>query len=183
MADDAGILALFQDEKTKEKAFTLLMQKYQQDIYYAIRRYVYGHEDANDITQNVFIKVWRYLDKFRGDSSLKTWITRICINESLTFIDKKKKTLNLSDDQYTDHLLNVAAEEKYFSSDRIEALLQKAIIKLPDKQRLVFSLRYYDEMPYEEMSKALGTSVGALKSSYHFAREKVEAILKEAVKV
>ena len=93
MADDAEILALFQDEKTKEKAFTLMMQKYQEDIYYAIRRYVYGHEDANDITQNVFIKVWRYLDKFRGDSSLKTWITRICINESLTFIDKKKKTL------------------------------------------------------------------------------------------
>ena len=158
------------------------MEKYQRDVYYSVRHYVYVHEDANDVTQNVFIKVWRYLDQFRGDSSLKTWITRISINESLSFLEKKKKMLNLSDDKYTDHLLNVAAEEKYFSSDKIEQLLQQAIIKLPDKQRLVFTLRYYDEMPYEEMSQALGTSVGALKSSYHFAMEKVTTMLREAVK-
>ena len=180
--EDAQIIEQFKDEKTKERAFRALMEKYQRDVYYSVRHYVHVHEDANDVTQNVFIKVWRYLDQFRGDSSLKTWITRISINESLSFLEKKKKMLNLSDDKYTDHLLNVAAEEKYFSSDKIEQLLQQAIIKLPDKQRLVFTLRYYDEMPYEEMSQALGTSVGALKSSYHFAMEKVTASLREAVK-
>lgn len=182
MMQDEQILELFKEEKTKEKAFRELMQKYQRDAYYAVRHYVFLPEDANDVVQNVFVKVWRYLDNFRGDSSLKTWITRICINESLSFLEKKKKMLNLSDDKYTDHLLNVAAEERYFSSDRIEALLQKAIMKLPDKQRLVFTLRYYDEMPYEEMSKALDTSVGALKSSYHFAMKKVQDDLRDAVK-
>lgn len=180
--EDAQIIEQFKDEKTKERAFRALMEKYQRDVYYSVRHYVCVHEDANDVTQNVFIKVWRYLDQFRGDSSLKTWITRISINESLSFLEKKKKMLNLSDDKYTDHLLNVAAEEKYFSSDKIEQLLQQAIVKLPDKQRLVFTLRYYDEMPYEEMSQALGTSVGALKSSYHFAMEKVTTMLREAVK-
>ncbi|MCQ2263300.1 MAG: sigma-70 family RNA polymerase sigma factor [Bacteroidales bacterium] len=180
--EDEQILTLFKEEKTKEQAFRALMEKYQHTVYYTVRHYVFLHEDADDITQNVFIKVWRYLENFRGESSLKTWITRISINESLTFLEKKKKTLNLSDDQYTDHLLNVAAEERHFSADNIEQLLQKAIIKLPEKQRLVFTLRYYEEMPYEEMSKALGTSVGALKASYHFAMQKVEADLKEAVK-
>ncbi len=180
--EDEQILTLFKEEKTKEQAFRALMEKYQHTVYYTVRHYVFLHEDADDITQNVFIKVWRYLENFRGESSLKTWITRISINESLTFLEKKKKTLNLSDDQYTDHLLNVAAEERHFSADNIEQLLQKAIIKLPEKQRLVFTLRYYEEMPYEEMSKALETSVGALKASYHFAMQKVEADLKEAVK-
>ena len=182
MMEDEEILELFKEEKTKEMAFRELMQKYQQTVYFVARHYVFLHDDANDITQNVFIKIWRYLDNFRRESSLKTWITRICINESLTFIEKKKKTFNFTDDKYTDHLLNVAAEEKYFSADNIEQLLQKAILKLPDKQRLVFTLRYYEEMPYEEMSKALGTSVGALKSSYHFAMEKVTAFLKDAAK-
>ena len=182
MMEDQQILELFKDEKTKEKAFRELMLKYQRDAYYTIRHYVFMPDDANDVVQNTFVKVWRYLDNFRGDSSLKTWITRICINESLSFIEKKKKMLNLSDEKYTDHLLNVAAEERYFSSDKIEALLQKAILKLPDKQRLVFTLRYYDEMPYEEMSKVLNTSVGALKSSYHFAMKKVQDDLREAVK-
>lgn len=182
MMEDEQILALFKEEKSREQAFRALMQKYQRSVYYTVRHYVFLHEDADDVTQNVFIKVWRYLENFRGDSSLKTWITRICINESLSFLEKKKKTLNLSDDKYTDHLLNVAAEDRHFSADHIEELLQKAIIKLPDKQRMVFSLRYYDEMPYEEMSKALNTSVGALKASYHFAMQKVEADLKAAVK-
>lgn len=180
--EDAQILELFKDEKTKEQAFRALMKKYQQDVYWAVRHYIYSHDDANDITQNVFIKIWRYLGNFRGESSLKTWITRICINESLSFIEKKKKSLSLSDNDFADHLYNVAAEEKFISSDKIEEILQKAILKLPDKQRLVFTLRYYDEMPYEEMSKALDTSVGALKSSYHFAMKKVEEDLKEAVK-
>ncbi|HHU46425.1 MAG TPA: sigma-70 family RNA polymerase sigma factor [Bacteroidales bacterium] len=178
-SEDQKILSLFADEKTKEKAFRLLIDKYQKDIYYAIRRIVYLHDDANDVTQNVFIKIWRYLDKFRGDSSLKTWITKICVNESLTFIEKKKKLLNLYDDSYTSFMLRSVEEEKYFSSDKIQQILHKAILQLPQKQQIVFTMRYYDETPYEEMSKILDTSVGALKASYHFAVKKVEEFIEK----
>lgn len=179
--DDAYILSLFHEEKTKEKAFKMLIDKYQQVVYHAVRKYVYLHEDANDVTQNVFIKIWRHLDNFRSESSLKTWITRICINESLYYIEKKKKTTFFTDDKYADHLLNVAAEERFFSSSKIEQLINEAILKLPEKQRIAFTMRYYDELPYEEMSKMLNTSVGALKASYHFAYKKVEEFLKEAI--
>src|SRR5574344_1015339 len=175
--DDELILSLFQDNSSKERAFKMLMNKYQKDVYYAIRRIVFLHEDANDVTQNVFIKIWRHLGKFRGDASLKTWITRICVNESLTFIENKRKLLNITDEDYTTKLLQVTSEDKYFSADKIEQLLQAAILKLPEKQRIVFTMRYYDETPYEEMSKILNTSVGALKSSYHFALKKVEEFL------
>jgi RNA polymerase sigma-70 factor (ECF subfamily) len=174
---DEKILSLFKEEKTKEKAFKLLIDKYQRDIYYAVRRIVYLHDDANDVTQNVFIKIWRHLDGFRGDSSLKTWLVRICVNESLSFIEKKKKLLNLYDDSYTSYMLKTVKEEQYFSPDKIQHLIQEAIIQLPEKQRIVFSMRYYDETPYEEMAQILNTSVGALKASYHFAVQKVEAFL------
>lgn len=175
--DDQYILALFSKEKTKEQAFKILMKEYQEVIYFAIRRIVFSHEDANDITQNVLMKIWRYLDRFRGESNLKTWITKICVNEALTFIQKKKKMLNLFDDSYTDFMVTSVAEDKYFSPDKIQQLLQQAILQLPEKQRIVFTLRYYDEMPYEEMSKVLDTSVGALKASYHFATKKIEEFL------
>ena len=174
---DESILELFAKENTKEKAFQLLMDKYQTDIYYGVRRIVGLHEDANDITQNVFIKIWRYLDKFRGDSSLKTWISKICVNEALTFIEKKKKLLNLYDEDYIDYSLHEVEEEKYYSSDKIQQLLQEAILRLPEKQRIVFTIRYYEELPYEEISKILDTSVGALKASYHFAVKKIEEFL------
>ena len=174
---DEHILELFSKEKTKEKAFQLLMEKYQTDIYYGVRRVVVLHEDANDVSQNVLIKIWRHLDKFRGDSSLRTWIAKICVNEALTFIDKKKKLLNLYDEEYIDYSLHTAKEEKYYSSDKIQQLLQEAILRLPEKQRIVFTIRYYEELPYEEISKILDTSVGALKASYHFAVKKIEEFL------
>lgn len=178
---DEEILALFSDEKTKERGFRMLMDKFSRYVYCCVRRFVYSHDDADDVTQDVFIKIWRFLDNFRGDSSLKTWITRICITTSLSFLKKKKEALALGDDKFTDHLWNVAAQEHYFSADRMEQWLQEAIIKLPEKQRIVFTLRYYDELPYEEMSKLLNTSTGALKASYHFAREKVEDYLKKKI--
>ncbi len=174
---DETILTLFKDEKTKEKAFKMLIDKYQRDIYYAIRRIVYLHDDAEDITQNVFIKIWRHLNGFRGDSALKTWIVRICVNESLTFIEKKKKYMTLHDEEYSNYLLQSIKADQYVSPDKIQHLIQKAILQLPEKQRIVFSMRYYDETPYEEMSKILDTSVGALKASYHFASQKVESFL------
>lgn len=176
---DEFILSLFANSKTKEQAFELLLKKYQRTIYYNARRIVTLHEDANDVTQNVCIKIWRHLDKFRGDSSLKTWITKICVNEALTYIEKKKKLLSLSDDSYTDFLVVSQPETKYVSSNEIEKLLQDAIIKLPPKQRAVFTMRYYDETPYAEMSKIFDTSESALKASYHFAMEKVKKSLSE----
>lgn len=176
---DEFILSLFANSKTKEQAFELLLKKYQRTIYYNARRIVTLHEDANDVTQNVCIKIWRHLDKFRGDSSLKTWISKICVNEALTYIEKKKKLLSLSDDSYTDFLVVSQPETKYVSPNEIEKLLQDAIIKLPPKQRAVFTMRYYDETPYAEMSKIFDTSESALKASYHFAMEKVKKSLSE----
>jgi RNA polymerase sigma-70 factor (ECF subfamily) len=174
---DELILQLFSDEKTRIRAFEMLVKKYQKEVYQNVRRIVGLHDDANDVSQNVFIKIWRHLEKFRGESSLKTWILRICTNESLTFIEKKKKLLNLNDDSYTEWMLQTIPDDKYISSEQIVQLIQQAILHLPEKQRIVFSLRYYEEMPYEEMSKVLNTSEGALKASYHFAVKKVEDFL------
>jgi len=177
MPADELILELFAKENTRERAFEMLVAKYKKDVYQNVRRMVGLHDDANDVSQNVFIKIWRHLDTFRGESSLKTWILRICTNESLTFIEKKKKLLNLTDDSYTEWMLHTIPDDSYISSDQIVQRIQQAILHLPEKQRIVFSLRYYDEMPYEEMSKVLSTSEGALKASYHFAVKKVEDFL------
>ena len=178
-ATDEFILSLFQNSKTREQAFVMLLKKYQRVIYYNARRIVTLHEDANDVTQNVCIKIWRNLDRFRGDSSLKTWITKICINEALSFIEKKKKLLNLTDDSYMDFLVVSQADTNFISPNEIEQLLQEAILKLPPKQRAVFTMRYYDETPYAEMSKIFDTSESALKASYHFAMEKIKKNLSE----
>jgi len=177
MPTDELILQLFSDENSRNRAFEMLVKKYQREVYQNVRRMVGLHDDANDVSQNVFIKIWRYLENFRGESSLKTWILKICTNESLTFIEKKKKLLNLYDDSYTEWMLQTIPDDKYLSSDKIVQLIQQAILHLPEKQRVVFSLRYYEEMPYEEMSKLLDTSEGALKASYHFAVKKVEDFL------
>lgn len=176
---DEFILSLFSNEKTKEKAFELLLKKYQKHIYYSARRITTVHEDADDVCQNVCIKIWRNLDKFRNESSLKTWISRICVNEALTFIEKKKRLLNLSDDSYTDFLLVSHADTSTLTPSQIEQLLQEEIIKLPPKQRAVFTMRYYDETPYAEMSEIFNTSESALKASYHFAAEKIKKNLSE----
>lgn len=176
---DEFILSLFGNDKTKEKAFELLLKKYQKHIYYSVRRITTVHEDADDVAQNVCIKIWRNLDKFRNESSLKTWISRICINEALTFIEKKKKLLNLTDDSYTDFLLSTHADTSTFTPTQIENMLQEEIIKLPPKQRAVFTMRYYDETPYSEMSEIFNTSESALKASYHFAAEKIKKNISE----
>lgn len=176
---DEFILSLFNNSKTKEQAFELLLRKYQRIIYYNARRIVYSHDDANDVTQNVSIKIWRHLDKFRGESSLKTWITKICINEALTFIEKKKKLLNLTDESYLDFMLVTQPETNFIPSSEIENILQREILKLPPKQRAVFTMRYYDETPYAEMSKIFDTSESALKASYHFAMEKIKKNISE----
>ena len=141
---------------------------------------VFSHEDANDILQDVFIKAWLNIEKFRGDAKLSTWLYKIAINESITFINRSKTKLNLSIDDSDSFLVNQLQGDEYFDGDEAQLLLQKAVVSLPEKQRLVFQMKYFDELKYDEISEMLGTSVGALKASYHHAVKKVEKFLKES---
>lgn len=173
--EDKELLLLFRDASTKERAFTNIIKKYQEKLYWHIRRMVVEHEDANDVLQNMFIKVWNGLENFREDSQLYTWLYRIATNESLTFLEQKKRRFAISiDGDVETGLTNSIKADKHFDPNKLEWKLQVAIQQLPEKQRVVFSLRYYDEMPYEEMSRVLETSEGALKASYHHAVKKIE---------
>lgn len=176
--DDALLLYEFKEPATKERAFTAIVKKYQEKLYWHIRRMVVNHEDANDVLQNVFIKAWRGLENFREDSQLYTWLYRIATNESLTYIEQQKRKGALSFDEMESGLSNKIKADENFNANQLEWKLQLAIQQLPEKQRVVFNLRYFDEMPYEEMSKVLDTSEGALKASYHHAAKKIEEIIK-----
>ena len=175
--EDAEILNKFQNEKTRNEAFNLLLSKYQQKIYWHIRRMVIDHDDTDDITQDVFIKVWKNLAGFRNDSQLYTWMYRIASNECITFLNKKKQRNNVSIDDEAYDLADTLADSTYFNGDQAQRKLQEAILTLPEKQRLVFNMKYYEDMKYEEISEVVGTSVGALKASFHLAVKKIEAIL------
>jgi len=172
--EDKELLLQFIDPATKERGFTAIIKKYQEKLYWHIRRMVVEHEDANDILQNMFIKVWKHLDNFREDSQLYTWLYRIATNECLTFLEKQKKRRAVSLDDDEGIMINKIQADKYFDPNKLEWKLQIAMQRLPEKQRIVFNLRYYDEMPYEEMSRVLQTSEGALKASYHHAVKKIE---------
>ncbi|MBK7884519.1 MAG: RNA polymerase sigma factor [Chitinophagaceae bacterium] len=172
--DDRELLLLFKEPGSKEKAYTCIIKKYQEKLYWHIRRLVIQHEDANDVLQNMFIKVWKGLENFREDSQLYTWLYRIATNESLTFLEQQKKRAATSLSDNENGLSRHIEADKYFDPKKIEWKLQLAIQQLPDKQKAVFNLRYYDEMPYEEMSRVLETSEGALKASYHHAVKKIE---------
>ncbi|MEO5595436.1 MAG: sigma-70 family RNA polymerase sigma factor [Chitinophagaceae bacterium] len=171
---DAELLLEFRNPSTKEKAFTAIIKKYQEKLYWHIRRMVVEHEDANDVLQNVFIRVWNGLQNFREDSQLYTWLYRIGTNECLTFLEQKKRKSTVSLGDVETGLSNTIKADKHFDPNKLEWKLQLAMQQLPEKQRIVFNLRYYDEMPYEEMSKVLETSEGALKASYHHAVKKIE---------
>lgn len=178
--DDGELLRLFRQEKTRESAFTDIIKKYQEKLYWHIRRMVVGHDDANDVLQNVFIKVWKALDGFREDSQLYTWLYRIATNESLTFLEQQKRKSAVSFDDVESGLSNKIKADDGFDAKKLEWKLQLAIQQLPEKQRLVFNLRYYDEMPYEKMSRVLETSEGALKASYHHAAKKIEEFIRNS---
>lgn len=173
------LLAEFADESTRNRAFTRLMERYQKALYWQIRRMVFDHDEADDLLQNTFIRCYQSLHRFESRSSLYTWLYRIATNLCLSHLSQKKRhrMLSLSDDTVLmeAELKQVTPQERMGSP---EFLLEKAMLRLPPKQRLVFQMRYYDEMPYEQMSEILGTSTGALKASYHLAFKKVEAILK-----
>ena len=179
--DDKTLLEQFRQPETKERAYTAIIKKYQEKLYWHIRRILVDHDDTNDVLQNLFIKVWNGLRNFREDSQLYTWLYRIGTNESLSFLEtKKRKTADYSLSDLGEQLEDKIRGDQNFDVKKLEWKLQLAIQSLPEKQKLVFILRYYDEMPYEQMSNVLNTSEGALKASYHHAAKKIEAyILKD----
>lgn len=172
--EDSELLRQFRIPETRERAYTNLIKKYQERLYWHIRRIVVSHDDADDVLQNVFIRVWNALDNFKEESQLYTWLYRIATNECLTFLESQKKRSSVSLGDVETGLANKLKADENFDANRLEWKLQVAIQHLPEKQRIVFCLRYYDEMPYEQMSRVLETSEGALKASYHHAVKKVE---------
>lgn len=177
--EDQDILAKFRDPAARNVAFNQLVRKYQTKVYWHIRKMVVDHDDADDLTQDVFVKVWKHLENFRQDASLYTWIYRIATNECLSFLASKRRKFFLPLNDVGAELAAKMEADPGLAGDDIELRLQKAILKLPDKQRLVFNLRYYDEMPYEQMAEVTGTSVGALKASYHHAAKKIEQFIND----
>jgi RNA polymerase sigma factor (sigma-70 family) len=175
---DGEILNLFNDEQTRQMALHHLIQKYQQKLYWHIRKIIINHDDTDDVLQNTFIKVWKGLSGFKEESQLYTWLYRIATNESLTFLKQKKRANTISIHTLEYQLSKSLESDTFFTGDSIQLKLQQAILTLPEKQRLVFNMRYYDETPYEQMSEILETSVGALKASYHIAAKKIEEHLK-----
>jgi RNA polymerase sigma-70 factor (ECF subfamily) len=175
--EDEEILSKFREDTTRSEAFNLLLIKYQQKIYWHIRRMVINHDDADDLVQDVFIKIWKNLPGFRNDAQLYTWMYRIATNECITFLNKKKQKNNIPLDDVDYELADTLSSSDQFTGDQIQKKLQQAILTLPDKQRLVFNMKYFDDMKYEEMSDVLGTSVGALKASFHLAVKKIEAFI------
>ena len=175
--NETEIVKQLQDEATRRKAFTSIIKEYKERLYWQIRKTVISHEDADDVLQNVFLKAWKSIESFRGESKISTWLYRIAFNESITFLNKQRQELMVSADDESVFLYDKLEADEYFDGDYLEELLQKAILTLPDKQRVVFNMRYFDEMKYEEISDVLGTSVGALKASYHIAAKKIEEYL------
>lgn len=175
--DEESLISRLQQPETRQEAFGQLVNAYSEQLYWQIRRMVLSHDDADDLLQNTFIKAWLGLDTFRGESKLSTWLYRIATNETLTFLNKQQ-TQNMVPIDSSDGMLAERLEgDPYFDGDDVQMLLQEAMQKLPDKQRLVFQMKYFQEMKYEEMSQVLGTSVGALKASYHLAVKKITAFM------
>lgn len=171
------LIERLQNEKTQHFAFSELVKEYSEPLYWQIRKIVLSHDDANDVLQNTFIKVWTSIDNFRGDSKLSTWLYRIAVNEAITFLNKLRSQNNISVDDADTFLLSKLESDEYFDGDAAQLQLQKAVLTLPEKQRIVFNMKYFDEMKYEDMSEILDTSVGALKASYHHAVKKIEEFL------
>ncbi len=176
--ENENIIQLLKDKSTRTKAFSSVVKKYQEQLYWLIRKMVLSHDDANDVLQNTFLKAWSGLDSFRGDSQISTWLHRIAVNETFTFLSNAqvKNAVNMVD---IENMMarNLQSDQHYFSGDEIQLKLQKAILTLPPKQRLVFNMKYFEERKYEEMEEILGTSAGALKASYHHAVKKIEQFL------
>ncbi|MBN1599614.1 MAG: sigma-70 family RNA polymerase sigma factor [Bacteroidales bacterium] len=175
---DSDLIRLFHDSGKREYAFNLIIKKYQDRLYWHIRKMVIVHEDTNDILQDTFLKAWNALYKFREDSSLFTWLYRIATNETLAFLKRKKRKYYLPIVDMQKQLAETLEDDVYFNGNEAQMKLQKAILELPERQRLVFNLKYFDELKYEEIAEILNTSVGSLKASYHHAVKKIEYYIK-----
>lgn len=172
--NEKEIIIELQDPAMCREAFSKIVKHYSQPLYWQIRRMVLSHADADDLLQNTFLKAWSNIAMFRGDAKLSTWLHRIAINESINFLNKQRKAQNVPLDGEHDFMLSQLEADEYFDGDETQKALQEAILLLPEKQRLVFNMRYFDDMKYEEISDCLGTSVGALKATYHHAVKKIE---------
>lgn len=177
--DERLLVAQLQDERTVNLAFKHLLSLYKERLYWHIRNIVLNHDDADDVLQNTFIKIFRNINNFKGESQLYSWLYRIATNESITFLQQKAKNLKLNDEGLQNHIVNNLESDVYFEGNELQLKLQQAIAQLPEKQRLVFNMRYFEEIKYEEMSEILETSVGALKASYHHAVKKIEDFFQE----
>jgi RNA polymerase sigma factor (sigma-70 family) len=175
--EDKELLLKLRSPDTRNYGFNMLVRAYQQKVYWLVRKMVIDHDDADDLTQEVFIKIHKAIDNFREDSQLYTWIYRIATNECLTFLNKKKRRFFLPLEDVGKELSSKIDSALYLTGDDIQKKLQKALLTLPDKQRLVFNMKYYDDLSYEDISKITQTSVGALKASYHHAVKKIENYL------
>ena len=176
---DKELTAQFRDEKTRQAAFRKIVERYQKKLYWHIRRMLLDHDDTDDVLQNCFIKVWKGLDNFKEDSQLYTWLYRIATNETLSFIRQQKAERYVRFGDVEQSIEGKLENDNYFNGDAIQKKLQVAIAQLPEKQRLVFTMKYFEDMKYEDMSAVLDTSVGALKASYHHAVKKIEAFIRD----
>lgn len=177
MQEEKEFIEKLLNPKTQNQAFELLMQKYQKPLYNHIRNIVLNHDDADDVLQNTFIKVFQYLKNFKGESKLFSWMYRIATNEALTFLNQKAKKNNITSVELQNKTIDNLKADVHFDGNEIQIKLQKAIVLLPEKQQLVFKMKYFEELKYEEIATILGTSVGALKASYHHAVKKIEAFV------
>lgn len=172
--EDQEIISLYYTKGSKEKAFQALVDKYKERLYWHIRKMVIIHEDADDLLQDIFLKIWYGLENFRNDSKLYTWMFRIATNECITFLNEKKRKVYGNTEEMTEALCNHLETDLWFDGDAIQKELQKAILHLSERQRMIFNMRYYDEMSYNEMAEIMDIAVGTLKSTYHNAVKKIE---------
>ena len=179
LIDEIALVEELQNIHTKEKAFRILIKKYKERLYWHIRRIVISHDDADDVLQNTFIKVFKGIDNFKQDSKLYSWMYRIATNESITFINKRARERNIDITEMKQKLVSNLQSDKWFSGNDIELILQEAVATLPEKQQLVFNMKYFDHMKYQEISEILGTTVGGLKASYFHAVKKIENYIKK----
>lgn len=180
MHNEQELISRLQSPQHKDQAFRELLKLYQERLYWHIRKMVYHHDDADDVLQNTFVKIFRHIDSFKGDSKIYSWMYRIATNEAISFLNQKAKMQNITLEEVKEQALNNLTEDIYFEGDQLQLELQKAIATLPHKQQLVFNMKYFDDLTYEELSEILGTSVGALKTSYHLAVKKITAYLSKS---
>ncbi|WP_124980902.1 RNA polymerase sigma factor [Nonlabens xiamenensis] len=176
---DSELVNLILDPATRDQGFRLLLTNYKEQLYWQIRKIVLQHDDADDVLQNVFVKIYKGIKNFKGDSKLSTWMYRIAYNESMTHLTKKARHLQISSQELQDHMVNQLEADVYFTSDQVNLELQKALSQLPDRQREVFNMRYFDDLMFKEVADVLGLTEGAVKSTYHIAAKKVEKFIRQ----